>query len=529
MEKYTKGEVLGKGTFGTVVKAIHKETGQVVAIKKISLGNASEGVNVTALREIKLLKELRSPYLVQLFDCIPHKKRNLQLVFEYCETDLELVIKDRSLMFSAADVKSYMQMILQGLAFCHDHWVLHRDVKPNNFLVSPTGELKLGDFGLARIFGSPDRKYTNQVFARWYRSPELLFGSTMYTSAVDVWAVGCILAELLLRRPWFPGETDIEQLSMVFRALGTPTPDTWPGAADLPNFLQFAAAPPLPLNKIFPGVSEDALDLLSRMMAFDPSRRISAANALKHRYFRSQPPPTPPAQLPRPALRHPAPGFLPPEENTADIDEAATDSNRGERRQSRKRRCPKNGASEHADATMRPTSAAAAFDAANTGDKVAPSAAQAEGKRCSDDFSGEMAVSIQSSIEPTPDHGCDRRRDATSRRLQLDSEEGATKRRKTVDGLALPRMSDVGTANGHNPSDADTPFTFASIPGADDTTGDSIGLEAAERPQLASKDLAYLRNRTLAMGNALAAAGPTLSDAASHELSLSSPYGTSFQ
>jgi hypothetical protein len=120
------------------------------------------------------------------------------------------------------------------------------------------------------------------------------------------------------------------------------------------------------------------------------------------------------------------------QENTADIDEAATDSNRGERRQSRKRRCPKNGASEHADATMRPTSAAAAFDAANTGDKVAPSAAQAEGKRCSDDFSGEMAVSIQSSIEPTPDHGCDRRRDATSRRLQLDSEEGATKRSFSV-------------------------------------------------------------------------------------------------
>ncbi|VAH18842.1 unnamed protein product [Triticum turgidum subsp. durum] len=118
------------------------------------------------------------------------------------ETDLEAVIRDRNIVLSPADIKSYIQMMLKGLAFCHKKWVLHRDMKPNNLLIGAEGQLKLGDFGLARIFGSPERNFTHQVFARWYRAPELLFGTKQYGSAVDVWAAGCIFAELLLRRPF---------------------------------------------------------------------------------------------------------------------------------------------------------------------------------------------------------------------------------------------------------------------------------------------------------------------------------------
>ncbi|KAI7838280.1 hypothetical protein COHA_007934 [Chlorella ohadii] len=286
MERYTKGIVLGVGTFGKVLMATDKETGQVVAIKKIQVGEKGEGVNVTALREVKLLRELRSPYLVRLLDVLP-QKRGINLVMEYCESDLEHVIRDRSRLLSAGDIKAYMQastrMILRALQFCHSRWVVHRDIKPNNFLVTASGELKLADFGLARTFGSPDRRYTNQVFARWYRPPELFYGSTCYGPGVDIWAAGCIFAELLRRNPWFSGESDLEVLGKIYNALGTPQDEGWGGLRAMPGFVEFQATPAPGLRKLFPasmiGASDDALDLLGRMMAFDASRRRQSAAA----------------------------------------------------------------------------------------------------------------------------------------------------------------------------------------------------------------------------------------------------------
>ncbi|KAL4420086.1 hypothetical protein ABPG77_004351 [Micractinium sp. CCAP 211/92] len=309
MENYTKGVVLGVGTFGKVLMATHKETGEVVAIKKIQVGEKGEGVNVTALREVKLLRELRSPYLVRLLEVLPQKK-GINLVMEYCVSDLEHIIKDRSCLLSAGDIKAYMQMILRALEFCHSHWVVHRDIKPNNFLVTANGELKLADFGLARMYGSPDRRYTNQVFARWYRPPELLYGSTCYGPGVDIWAAGCIFAELLLRRPWFVGDSDVEVLTKVYMALGTPTDESWGGLRAMPAFMEFQPTPAPGLRKIFPSsiASDEALDLLSRMMSFDASTRISAADALQHRYFRTEPLPSGVDQLPKPRGRQPEGG-----------------------------------------------------------------------------------------------------------------------------------------------------------------------------------------------------------------------------
>jgi cyclin-dependent kinase 7 len=161
-DRYLKREVLGQGTYGVVFKATDTKNGETVAIKKIRLGKEKEGVNVTALREIKLLKELKHPHIIELIDAFPHKE-NLHIVFEFMETDLEAVIRDRNLYLSPGDVKSYLQMILKGLEYCHGKWVLHRDMKPNNLLIGPNGQLKLADFGLARIFGSPGRKFTHQV------------------------------------------------------------------------------------------------------------------------------------------------------------------------------------------------------------------------------------------------------------------------------------------------------------------------------------------------------------------------------
>ena len=227
-ERYIKGAALGEGTFGVVTKAEDTVTHKIVAIKKIRLGKYKEGVNFTAIREIKLLQELRHPHVIELVDCFPHK-RNLNLVFECCESDLEAVIKDKFLNLGTNAVKSYLQMTLKAVAYCHASWVLHRDLKPNNLLIAPNGALKLADFGLARVFGSPNRKFTHQVFARWYRAPELLADCKGYGKALDVWAVGCIMAELLSRTPFLPGSSDIDQLGRTYAALGTPTELTWPG------------------------------------------------------------------------------------------------------------------------------------------------------------------------------------------------------------------------------------------------------------------------------------------------------------
>ncbi|KAM3694292.1 hypothetical protein ACB098_07G045100 [Castanea mollissima] len=269
-DRYLKREVLGEGTYGVVYKAIDTKTGQTVAIKKIRLGKQKEG-------------------------------GNLHLVFEFMETDLEAVIRDRNIFLSPADIKSYLQMTLKGLAICHKKWVLHRDMKPNNLLIGSNGQLKLADFGLARIFGSPDRKFTHQVFARWYRAPELLFGTKQYGSGVDVWAAACIFAELLLRRPFLQGSSDIDQLGKIFAAFGTPTPSQWPDMVYLPDYVEYQYVPSPTLRSLFPMASDDALDLLSKMFTYDPKSRISVQQALEHRYFSSAPPPTNPDKLPRPA------------------------------------------------------------------------------------------------------------------------------------------------------------------------------------------------------------------------------------
>ncbi|CAN1312274.1 Cyclin-dependent kinase D-1 [Linum perenne] len=299
-DRYLKREILGEGTYGVVYKAIDTRTGQTVAIKKIRLGKHKEGVNFTALREIKLLKEIKDPSIIELIDAFPHKG-NLNLVFEFMETDLEAVIRDRNIFLSPADIKSYFQMTLKGLAVCHKKWVLHRDMKPNNLLIGSNGQLKLADFGLARVFGSPDRKFTHQVFARWYRAPELLFGAKQYGAGVDVWAAACIFAELLLRRPFLQGSSDIDQLGKIFQAFGTPTPSQWHDLVYLPDYVEYQTVPQQPLRKLFPMASEDALDLLSKMFTYDPNSRISVQQALEHRYFSSAPLSTEPIKLPRPA------------------------------------------------------------------------------------------------------------------------------------------------------------------------------------------------------------------------------------
>lgn len=287
MENFQKIEKIGEGTYGVVYKAKDKSTGQTVALKKIRLDSDSEGVPSTAIREISLLKELDHTSIVRLLDVV-HSEKKLYLVFQYLNQDL------KKYMDSAPPsglplplVKSYLYQLLQGIAYCHSHRVLHRDLKPQNLLIDAEGSIKLADFGLARAFGVPVRTYTHEVVTLWYRAPEILLGSKFYSTPVDVWSIGCIFAEMITKRALFPGDSEIDQLYRIFRTLGTPNDSSWPGVSQLPDYKSaFPSWPASDLSKVVPTLDQEGLALLMRMLTYEPSLRVSAKAALSNPYFR---------------------------------------------------------------------------------------------------------------------------------------------------------------------------------------------------------------------------------------------------
>ncbi|XP_048579615.1 cyclin-dependent kinase 2 isoform X3 [Nematostella vectensis] len=236
MENFEKVEKIGEGTYGVVYKARDKTTGRMVALKKIRLDTESEGVPSTAIREISLLKELNHPNVVSLLDVV-HNQKSLYLVFEFLSQDLKKYMDCLPPSgISTSLIKSYVYQLLSGVAYCHSHRVLHRDLKPQNLLIDKNGAIKLADFGLARAFGVPVRSYTHEVVTLWYRAPEILLGSRYYATPVDVWSIGCIFAEMKTRRALFPGDSEIDQLFRIFRTLGTPDDKVWPGVSELPDY-----------------------------------------------------------------------------------------------------------------------------------------------------------------------------------------------------------------------------------------------------------------------------------------------------
>ncbi|KAM0752429.1 Pkinase-domain-containing protein [Meredithblackwellia eburnea MCA 4105] len=311
-KKYSKDKKVGEGTYAVVYLGREITTGRKIAIKKIKVGQFKDGLDMSAIREVKFLRELSHPNIISLLDVFSNKS-NLNLVLEFLDTDLEAVIKDQSLTFQSANIKSWMLMMIKGLEFCHRNWILHRDMKPNNLLIAPDGTLKLADFGLAREFADSGARMTCQVVTRWYRPPELLFGARSYSTGVDMWATGCIFAELMLRVPFMAGESDFEQLNTIFRALGTPSENDWPDHKKLPEYVEFKKMPKQDLRGLFVAAPAEGIDLLNQLLMFDPRKRITAKKALHHPYFHTAPPPTPAALLPKPTAEL-EPRELPPGE-----------------------------------------------------------------------------------------------------------------------------------------------------------------------------------------------------------------------
>lgn len=298
--EYTKQEKLGEGTYAVVYAGRQVSTGRAIAIKKIKLGQFKEGLDMSAIREVKFLRECHHENVIELIDVYSHKQ-NLNLILEFLSADLEHLIKDRSILFSTGDVKSWLLMTLRGLHYLHARFILHRDLKPNNLLLSADGTLKLADFGLARDFGQAYAALSPNVVTRWYRAPELILGARSYGTGIDVWAVGCIFAELLLRNPYMPGDNDLGQLDIIFQALGTPNQgevEDWPGVRELPSFVDFKQYPRPDPRLLFSAASEEELALLHWMLSLNPLSRPTTVQALRHTYFKNLPRPTAPEKLP---------------------------------------------------------------------------------------------------------------------------------------------------------------------------------------------------------------------------------------
>ncbi|OUM70711.1 hypothetical protein PIROE2DRAFT_37160 [Piromyces sp. E2] len=323
MNKYHIIRKVGEGAHGTVFKAriIRKEqepelnrqlsysdssnsnTQEFVALKKIPLRKTGEGLPINIVREVLAYSMIHHENIISLRDAFP-QSMNLVLVFDYIPLNLSQVIMNFPDILTKQNIKTIMRMILNGMAYCHSHSIIHRDLKPSNILVTHDGSLKIGDFGQSRLHilkkesintssssSSTHHNYTHKVATRWYRSPELLFGSRQYDQGVDLWALGTILGELINTTPLFPGISDIDQIYCVFKILGTPTKEIWPEMESLPDYgkIQFPVMEMIPFDKVFPNAFQDELDLLSQFLVYDNSKRISAKQALLHPYFYNYP------------------------------------------------------------------------------------------------------------------------------------------------------------------------------------------------------------------------------------------------
>ncbi|XP_052753316.1 cyclin-dependent kinase 12 isoform X2 [Galleria mellonella] len=303
---------IGEGTYGQVYKARDKNTNQLVALKKVRLENEKEGFPITAVREIKILRQLNHKNIVNLREIVTDKqdamdfrkdKGSFYLVFEYMDHDLMGLLESKMVDFTESHNASIMRQLLDGLAYCHRKNFLHRDIKCSNILMNNKGEVKLGDFGLARLWSAEDRQrpYTNKVITLWYRPPELLLGEERYGPAVDVWSMGCILGELFLKHPLFQASVEMMQLEMISRVCGTPVPGVWPGVVRLPlwHTLRPKRFHKRCLRDQFAFMPTPALHLLDRMLELDPERRITAEDALKSAWLKNVvPDQMPPPELP---------------------------------------------------------------------------------------------------------------------------------------------------------------------------------------------------------------------------------------
>jgi serine/threonine protein kinase len=271
---------------GRRYKAHDAQTGKLVLLKEFNLEGDGTGLSYSVLREISFHKALRHPRVVELYD-VAMSGTDISLAFEYVDRTLhdEIISHQASGGVPILSIKKYIYQILQGVTFCHARGMMHRDLKPRNIRLDSHGRVKLSSFSMSRNF-TINRTYTHKVVTLWYRCPEILLGCLHYSAAIDIWSVGCILAELASDKPLLAGTCEIEQLLLTFRLLGTPTDEVWSGVSQLRDYSPiFPRWLPKDLSAVLPRLDGEGLALLARTLTYDPARRISAAEAMDMPYL----------------------------------------------------------------------------------------------------------------------------------------------------------------------------------------------------------------------------------------------------
>lgn len=305
MQKYDLGPELGRGTFGVVARATQRQTGKQVALKKFEALDTREGLAITAFREITILRKLHHVNVVQVLEVL-HTDA-FYTVCPYLSCDLNGLLRNPRVHLGREQVKCIMNQLLQGLAYVHAQGYLHRDIKTANVLLDHFGTVKLGDFGLARVYHGPKADsgssyggfggntidYTGIVVTRWYRAPEILLGDRKYSTSVDLWGVGCILAEMILKRPLFEGKSDLHQAELVFQLVGTPDQQSYPDCHLInSNGVNLKTIYKRSLESRFRDdmLGEGWVELLDGLLKLDPTKRLNAQGALKSKWFELDPP-----------------------------------------------------------------------------------------------------------------------------------------------------------------------------------------------------------------------------------------------
>ncbi|KIM59118.1 hypothetical protein SCLCIDRAFT_126775 [Scleroderma citrinum Foug A] len=308
---------LGEGTFGEVHKAVQIATRRAVALKRILMHNEKEGMPVTALREIKILKAMHHPCIVEILDMFVVRSKgkdsplSVYMVFPYMDHDLAGLLENERVSLNPSQIKLYMKQLLEGTEYMHRNHILHRDMKAANLLIDNSGSLRIADFGLARAYdptvvhgvrdhNGKEKKYTNCVVTRWYRPPELLLGARQYGGEVDMWGIGCVLGEMFMRRPILPGTSDIDQLEKIWQLCGTPNQHTWPNFDALPGCEGVKRFPNYSkrLRAAYESIGSETCGLMDKLLTCNPRERITASVALDHEYFWTDPLPADPKSLP---------------------------------------------------------------------------------------------------------------------------------------------------------------------------------------------------------------------------------------
>mmetsp|Transcript_14258 Transcript_14258/g.36847 ORF Transcript_14258/g.36847 Transcript_14258/m.36847 type:complete len:429 (+) Transcript_14258:161-1447(+) len=291
-EKYDRGQLLGSGVFGTVYEAVHRATGETVAIKQLKFDDDGDGVPAVVVREVSILRDFAHPNVVRLIDLKIVGLTEYNLVFEYIDNDLHRVLKNyrrAGQLMPMGELVNYSLDLLNGLHACHTRLILHRDLKPQNILASPTG-LKICDFGLSRLFSPAAMTgYSHDVITLWYRCPEIMLGVRHYGPEVDIWSIGCIIAEMAMSKPIFPGDSEIGTIFCIFKVTGKPTEETWPGWTELqhskPTFPNWRGTDFQEVIDMRPELDPLGRDLLRGLLALNPKARPTARRAKNHACF----------------------------------------------------------------------------------------------------------------------------------------------------------------------------------------------------------------------------------------------------